>query len=113
MRYTMSMGYDPVTDKQLDAEYHYEDENLFMIKSSTGIEFLPDQMPDKLDRWHLTINSDELDELEPLKDLIFNILVQRFQRLGCDATKISNLLNDSECSIIIKGRDSQIIWKND
>ena len=111
MRHSISMGYDPFTDKQLDAEYHYEDDNLFMIKSSTGIEFLPDQMPDKLDRWHLTINPKELEELEPLKEMIFTILAQRFQRIGCDANKITALLNDSECSIVIKGRDSQIIWR--
>lgn len=111
MTYHITMGYDPFTGKQLDAEYHYDDETLFMIKSSTGIEFLPDEMPDTLDRWHLTLNSEELDTLEPIKEMIFAILIQRFARLGCDENKISELLKDSDCSIVIKGRDSKIIWR--
>ena len=111
MTHKIEMGYDPLTNQQLDAEYHYEDDSLFMIKSSTGIELLPEGLPDMMTRWSYRITEDDLKQLEPLKGLIFNILNKRLVDQGVSGDKAFDLLWDSDCSIILKGKDTKVIWE--
>ena len=108
---SVEMGYDPFTKKQLDAEYHYDNGQLFMIRSSTGIEILPDELPDKAGRWVLPIKCTGTDDLD-LQKILFNVIKTYLLIREVPDDDIDEMIMNSDYSIVVHGSDLNINWND-
>jgi hypothetical protein len=112
MSFHVQGGWDPLTKKQLDAEYHYEDDTLLLVRSASGVEIHMTHGR-RGGKFFISMNGEEIIGNEYIKDCIFDAITIHLREKGVDLEQIKKMFDDADFSLIMRGDINNLTWGDD